>query len=580
MFEFISRSLKLAGEYKNKMKAGIFFIFFQNFSMLLSFFAIYLSFKWLDSVTTSTTLMVFGVLAIALVFIFITSWIQNIFIAGVFFNIFKDYRLDVGEKLKKAPMGYFSEKSLSKILGCFTNVLRGLENLSQITITTTVSGLSVTFFLLIGLFSLNYKIGLLALVLSSIAWFMVYNIFKFAKQNINTLHLKTVDFTDALVDGIRGIPVLRSFPSMEESKVKRIHGRVYETSNALRNTQVKFEKLFTIYSRFFGTILNVSSILTLLYTCYLFTQGEVKIYEALTLSAASFMLYGGIKQLENAAILLVKSPSDLNYLEEILDIPEIKEGNIEKVEGKKSIEFENVNFSYDKEKTVINDLSFTINEGAKIAIVGHSGSGKTTIINLLSRFYDVDSGKIKLAGEDVRDYKVNTLLKNLSLVFQDVYLFNDTVRNNIRFAKPDATDEEIMKVSKRAMCHEFIMKMPNGYDTIIGEGGSNISGGEKQRISIARALLKDADIILLDEATSSVDPENEYEILKAIDELCKGKTVISIAHRLSTVKNADKILVIDNGRLVQSGTHTELIEVDGIYRNFIESRKKAKDWTL
>ncbi len=580
MFEFISRSLKLAGGYRNKMKAGIFFIFFQNFSMLLSFLAIYLSFKWLDNVTTSTTLMVFGVLAIALIFIFITSWIQNIFIGGVFFNIFKDYRLDVGEKLKKAPMGYFSEQSLSKILGCFTNVLRGLENLSQITITTTVSGLSVTFFLLIGLFSLNYKIGLLALVLSSIAWFMVFEIFKVAKKNINTLHLKTVDFTDALVDGIRGIPVLRSFPSIEESKVKKIHSRVYETSNALKNTQVKFEKIFTLYSRFFGTILNVSSILTLLYTCYLFTQGEVKIYEALTLSAASFMLFGGIKQLENAAILLVKSPSDLNYIEEILDIPEIKEGSIEKVEGTKSIEFENVNFSYDKEKTVINDLSFTINEGANIAIVGHSGSGKTTIINLLSRFYDVDSGKIKLAGEDIRDYKVNTLLKNLSLVFQDVYLFNDTVRNNIRFAKPDATDEEIMEVSKRAMCHEFIMKMPNGYDTIIGEGGSNISGGEKQRISIARALLKDADIILLDEATSSVDPENEYEILKAIDELCKGKTVISIAHRLSTVKNADKILVIDNGRLVQSGTHAELIEVDGIYRNFIESRKKAKNWTL
>ncbi len=580
MFEFISRSLKLAGDYKNKIKAGIFFIFIQNFSMLVSFIGIYFSFKWLDNITPSRILTIFIILAVAFLFIFLTSWVQNALIAGVFFTIYKDYRLTVGEKLKKSPMGYFSEQSLSKILGCFTNVLKGLENFSQITISLTISGMSATFFLLIGMFSLNYKIGLLTMILSAIAWFIVYKIFKVAKDHINSIHVKTVDFTDALVDGIRGIPILRSFPSINDLKIKKIHGRIYETSTALREKQCGLEKIFTIYSRIFGTVLNISSLITILFTCYLFTQNEVELYEALTLSAASFMLFGGIKQLENAAILLVKSPSDLNYIEEVLDIPELREGSIDEVSGIKTIEFEHVDFSYENEKKVINDLSFTIDEGSKVAIVGPSGSGKTTIINLISRFYDVDSGSIKIANTDIRDYKVNTLLKNLSLVFQDVYLFSDTVKNNIRFAKPDATEEEIIEVSKKAMCHDFIMNMPNGYDTLIGEGGSNISGGEKQRISIARALLKDADIVLLDEATSSVDPENEYEILKAIDELCKGKTVISIAHRLSTVKNADNILVIKDGQLVQSGKHVKLMEQPGIYYDFIESRKKASTWSL
>ncbi len=580
MFEFISRSLKLAGDYKNKMKAGIFFIFIQNFSMLISFIGIYFSFKWLDNITPSRTLTIFIILAIAFIFIFLTSWIQNALIGGVFFTIYKDYRLDVGEKLKKSPMGYFNEQSLSKILGCFTNVLRGLENFSQVTLSFTISGISVTVFLLIGMFSLNYKIGLLTLILSGVAWFIVYKIFKLAKGQMIGLHNKTVDFTDALVDGIRGIPILRSFPSINELKIKKIHARVYESANALKDKQCYLEKSFTIYNRIFGTVLNLSSLVTILFTCYLFTQNEVELYEALTLSAASFMLFGGIKQLENAAILLVKSPSDLNYLEEVLDIPEISEGSIDDMKGNKTIEFDNVSFSYEDDVPVINDLSFQIDEGSKVAIVGPSGSGKTTIINLIARFYDVNNGSIKIANTDIRNYKVNTLLKNLSLVFQDVYLFSDTVKNNIRFAKPEATDEEIIEVSKKAMCHDFIMNMPNGYDTLIGEGGSNISGGEKQRISIARALLKDADIILLDEATSSVDPENEYEILKAIDELCKGKTVISIAHRLSTVKNADNILVISNGKLVQSGTHLELIDAPGIYYDFIESRKKASTWTL
>ena len=392
-------------------------------------------------------------------------------------------------------------------------------------------------------------------------------------------HTAITKVGDALVDSISGIPVLRSFPLVNESVEEEIHSKLKNASEELRLTQVHFEMVFVIYARIFSTIINLSSLLVTLFSCYLYTKGEVLLPQALTVSAAGFMIFGGLKQLENAAILMVKNPANMQYLDEVLDIPEISEGTIEVMKNN-DIVFDKVNFGYDKRNFVLKDLSFTIPQGSRTAIVGPSGSGKTTIINLISRFYDVDSGEIRLGDEDIRDYKVESLLKNLSLVFQDVYLFRDTIENNIRFANPDASHEEVVEAAKKARCHNFIMELPDGYNTMVGEGGSSLSGGEKQRVSIARALLKNAPIILLDEATSSVDPENEYEILAAIEELSKGHTVISIAHRLSTVKKADQILVIDGGTLVQAGNHSDLICKEGIYSSFIQARERAANWTL
>ncbi len=580
MFDFISRSIKISGKYRKKLITGMVMVFVQNLSLIMSFSAIYFAFYYLDDVSAGSIGLVVGILGAGFLFNFLCNWLQNKFIAGVFFSIYKDYRLDVGERLKKARMGYFSEQSLSNILSCFTNILRNLENLSQLTFTFTISGMSLSFFLLLGLFSMNVKIGALSLILVAIAWSFVFLMFKTGKKYIREEHQATALFSDALIDGLRGIPVLRSFPHVKESEIKEIHSAVYKTAHDIEKKQTDIEVKFTIYSKIFGTILHASSLITTLYACYLFTQNEVTMPQALTLSAASFMLFGGLKQLDASSLLLVKNPAHLDYLNEIMDIPNIENGEIFSIDGVKNIEFEHVKFGYTGDKTVINDMSFKIAEGSKTAIVGPSGSGKTTLINLMARFYDVDSGVIKIGGQNIKDYNVDALLKNLSLVFQDVYLFSDTVKNNIKFAKPDATDEEIIEVSKKAMCHDFIMKMKDGYDTVIGEGGSNISGGEKQRISIARALLKDAPIVLLDEATSSVDPENEYEILKAIDVLCKGKTVISIAHRLSTVKHADQILTINEGILAQRGTHDELMKEEGIYSDFIKARENAKSWTL
>ncbi len=578
MLDFIRRSLKLSGAHSAKMNGGIFFLFVKELALLISFVAIYLGFSWMDDMTTGQIWILFLILLGALIFSFIANWFQSKLIAGVFFTIYRDYRLNVGEKLKKAPMGYFNERSLSKILACFTNIIKSLENFSQMTFMFTIAGMSISFFILLGMFGLNVKMGLLALVLVAISWLLVRLLFNNMKQMINQEHRATSVLSDALVDGIRGVSVLRSFPNIGDNEVKEIHGAVYESAEELRNIQKRGELVFTIYAKIYGTFLSISSLVMTLYAAVLYVNSEIALAEALTLCVASFMLFNGLRQLENAAVLLVKTPAQLDYLEEVFNVPSIADGELKQFDNF-DIACKNVKFAYG-DKYVIDDISFTINEGDRVAIVGPSGSGKTTIVNLLARFYDVNEGAIEIGGKNIRDYEVDALLKHLSLVFQDVYLFNDTIKNNIKFANPNATDEEVNTAAKRAMCHDFIVKMPNGYDTLVGEGGSTLSGGEKQRVSIARALLKDAPIVLLDEATSSVDPENEYEILKAIEELTKGKTVISIAHRLSTVKNADKILVVENGKLVQVGKHDELMSQAGTYADFIKARERAVNWML
>ena len=577
--EFIRLSFKLAGQYKNRLKAGIFLIFLQNASMLFGFFALFLAFGWMNETTWEHIWTIFGVLFASFLFNFLTGWAKSGLSDGVFFGIFKDYRLAVGEKLKKAPMGYFAEQSLSRIMAAFTNVMKSLENYSAMSIDFAVSGISISFFLLVGMFGVNTKIGFLTLICLILIWLCVSLMISLAKKEIAREHAAITKLGDALVDSISGIPVLRSFPFTEEGVVEEIHSKLNNASEELRLSQVHFEIVFVICTRIFSTVINLSSLLVTLFSCYLYTKGEVLLPHALTVSAAGFMIFGGLKQLENAAVLMVKNPANMQYLDEVLDIPEISDGTLEVMENQEIV-FDKVSFSYDKGNSVLKDLSFTIPQGSKTAIVGPSGSGKTTIINLISRFYDVGSGEIRLGNRDIRDYKVESLLKNLSLVFQNVYLFQDTIENNIRFANPKASHEEVVEAAKKARCHNFIMELPDGYNTMVGEGGSSLSGGEKQRISIARALLKNAPIILLDEATSSVDPENEYEILAAIEELSKGHTVVSIAHRLSTVKKADQILVIDDGKLVQEGKHNDLINRAGIYSAFIKARERAASWRL
>ena len=293
----------------------------------------------------------------------------------------------------------------------------------------------------------------------------------------------------------------------------------------------------------------------------------------------SFGIFGSLEPVSDSAHVLGVINTAMDQIDALKESNYIDHDGKEVTLGSFGIEFRHVDFGYDS-RTVLKDVSFIIPEKTSTAIVGPSGSGKTTICNLIARFYDVQKGSVLVGGVDVREFTCDSLLKNISMVFQNVYLFNDTIMNNIRFGRPDATDEEVYAAAKAARCHDFVRSLPDGYGTIVGEGGGTLSGGEKQRISIARAMLKNAPIIILDEATASVDPENEHLIQEAISELTHGKTIITIAHRLATIENADQILVIDSGTVAQRGTHKQLLGQEGTYREFVRIREEAEDWQI
>ncbi|WP_206183456.1 ABC transporter transmembrane domain-containing protein [Treponema pedis] len=345
--KFITLSFKLAGQYKNRLKAGMFLIFLQNASILFGFFALFLAFGWMGETTGAHIRTIFAVLFASFFFNFLTGWAKSSLSDGVFFGIFKDYRLTVGEKLKKAPMGYFAEQSLSRIMAAFTNVMKSLEMYSAMSIDFSLSGVSLSFFLLIGMFGVNAKIGFLTLICLTLIWLCVSLMVHQAKKEVIREHAAITKVSDALIDGICGIPVLRSFPFADAGVVEEIHSKLKNASEELRLSQVHFETVFVIYARIFSTVINLSSLLVTLFSCYLYTKGEVLLPQALTVSAAGFMLFGGLKQLENAAILMVKNPANMQYLNEVLDIPEINDGTLEVMENQ-DIVFDKVRFSYDK----------------------------------------------------------------------------------------------------------------------------------------------------------------------------------------------------------------------------------------
>ena len=312
---------------------------------------------------------------------------------------------------------------------------------------------------------------------------------------------------------------------------------------------------------------------------YLLMNGETTPEKCLLLIVASFMIYTTVELAGSTAAVARVVDASLDRLDSISKMPLLDEYGTDFAPKTYDITVSNVSFAYD-ENEVIRNVSFSVPQGTSCAVVGPSGSGKTTLCSLIARFWDVNEGEILLGGINVKDYTSDSLLKNFSIVFQKVYLFEDTIENNILFGKPQATREEMILAAKKACCHDFISALPDGYDTKVGEGGANLSGGEKQRISIARAILKDAPVIILDEATASVDPENEQELQQAISELTKNKTLLMIAHRLNTVRQADQILVLDDGQIVQKGKHLELMHQEGLYRRFVEIRENAIGWEL
>ncbi|KGM95631.1 multidrug ABC transporter ATP-binding protein [Clostridium novyi A str. 4552] len=483
-------------------------------------------------------------------------------------------RMDIGEKLKKVPMGFFSDFSLGKITTLSTTNLSQIEMWVPMLLVLVLGGILNSLVFVLSLFFFSYKIAIIA-VLGVVVFFIVTSLMeKKSRKNAHELQIVQTALTKEVLSTVQGMQVIKSYNLGGENNEK-----LNDTFEKSCNTMLKLEKAMIPYTVVQRIVMGITITIMIYVSILQYFSGNLILPKTIMSMIASFVIFEGLIGAGSSMAILRVAENAIDSLEYINDVPNMREGENRNTIKNHNIEFENVSFSYDH-KTILNNINCKIKENEITAIVGPSGSGKTTFCNLIARFWDVDSGKITIGGKDIRQYTLTNLLENISMVFQNVYLFQDTIENNIKFGKPSASREEVIEIAKKAMCHEFIDKLPNGYDTVIGEGGASLSGGEKQRISIARAMLKDSPIIIFDEATANVDPENEDKLQMAIEELTKDKTIIIIAHRLKTIRNANQIIVLNDGGIVQQGTHEEMLKEDGLYKKLIEARSKSTGWKL
>jgi ATP-binding cassette subfamily B protein IrtB len=483
-------------------------------------------------------------------------------------------RVEIGERLKYMPMGYFNHNSLGYITSVTTNTCENLQDVATRVVMITLQGVLTTAVITLAVLIYDWRIGLL--IVAGILVFLGVNALMQRKSQQLSPVKSSADsrLVGAVLEYVQGIGVVRSY-NLDQTANKTVDQAIRENEDI----NYRMEKNFVPYMSVQSLVLKLFGVLMILVSIALYLRGSMELITCLLMMVASFIIYAQLDSAGSFSALLRVMDLAMDKIDGIFDTPVMDVNGKDIAPQSFDLRGEQVSFSYDRQK-IIDDVSFTIPQGTTTAIVGPSGGGKTTLCHLMARFWDVDGGKITLGGVDVREYTLDSLLKNFSMVFQNVYLFNDTIANNIKFGKPDAAMAEVIAAAQKACCHDFISQLPGGYDTVIGEGGATLSGGEKQRISIARALLKDAPIIILDEATANVDPENEQQLQAALEELTRNKTIVMIAHRLKTVQNADQILVLDGGRIVQQGTHDELVRQKGIYADFIGIRKKAIGWKL
>lgn len=485
-----------------------------------------------------------------------------------------DKRISLGEMLRRVPLGVLSDISGGRIAASMTTTLQGVETGATMSLISVVSGLfgSAAMFL----FMLFYDVRIGVLTGVGIVCYLAVVAFqmKVSQKNAPELTAAQSRLSDSILTFLQGIKVTKAFGFEEGGK--DTEDAVDESRKAnLKLTDISMPTQFLAYIVI--AIFEAAIMLAAVYRCAV--TGEITFSYAVMLIIFSFIVYASLNQAGSALSMIGMLDSAIDEITELEKCETLTEYEPVLCASGNEIVFSNVSFSYG-ENEVLKNISTVIKEGELTAVIGPSGSGKTTLCQLIPRFRDASSGTVSIGGADVRHMRYEEIMARISMVFQRVYLFEDTVMNNIRFGKPDASDEEVYAAAKAARCDDFIRKLPNGYDTVLSEGGSSLSGGEKQRISIARAILKDSSIIILDEATSALDAENEQEILAALGELTRGKTVIMIAHRLNTIKNSDHIIAIENGHIVQEGTHSELISQKGLYADFIAAREKAAGWKL
>lgn len=577
MWSVIRRVLDLSGDLAGRIKAGFLFSILDAVFEMVPFLALFyflVEFQQGHSLElVLVQMIVLLVLGIAGRIVF--KYLLYRFQSATGYEFVARERISIGNHLRTVPMGFFHQNSLGSITTTATTDLNFLEMYSMHILDRISTGTISMVLMSVFIFFFDWRIGIV-FVLGTGLSLLVYQ--RMQKRGIDLSEKQKEAQSEAIgatLEYIQGIAVIKSFNRQDASlaKVRHAYEGSFETSYGIDR---EFAPLNTLYS----TIFRCASCVIMFLGSWLALSGEIDFARFVVIVVACFMVFNPLEVMGQMTLLIRMLEASLDRVEAIRSVPRIDADGVDVAISSHVISFDDVAFSYDGGEALLHDLNFSIPACSLCAIVGPSGSGKTTVTRLIARFWDAQSGRVSVGGHDVKEFTCDSLLENISMVFQNVYLFHDTIAGNICLGKPQATHEEMVTAARQAQCHDFIMALPQGYDTVVGEGGSTLSGGEKQRISIARAILKDSPIILLDEATASVDPENESLIQNAIRELVKDKTLVVIAHRLSTVRNADQILVIDGGAVADRGTHEELLGRAGVYRTFWEIRQEATTWRL
>lgn len=575
MIKTLSKIYQFSGKMQGTMKKAILFSVLHSLFDMMSFGALAMVFSGLtDGFTTSMIWMIFGITLASMLLKIYCSYISDFGKVQIGYFMCAEKRIHIGDRMKYMPMGYFNDHNLGNLTSVVTTTMGDIENNASMVLTNILGGYIHAAIITIVMLCIDWRIGLT--ILCGILLF-TWCIGRLQKKS-ETVSPQRQQAQETLVSNVleyvQGMLIVKSF-NLGQNSNSKMRQAILDS----KDKNLKLERTFVPYNMLQQIILYGTSILVIVEGLYFYLNGTMALSICLLMTVASFMLFSQLQSAGNTSSLLRLLDVSIDKVNEIDNTPVMDEHGKPINPPNYNIVFDDVSFSYGEHK-ILDHVSLSIPEKTVTAIVGPSGAGKSTLCNLIARFWDVDDGKITIGGIDVRDYTLDSLLTNISEVFQKVYLFADTIENNIKFGNPAASHNEVVKAAQKACCHDFIMSLPDGYDTVIGEGGATLSGGEKQRISIARAILKDAPIIILDEATSSVDPENENLLMGAISELTKNKTVIMIAHRLKTVRNADQIFVLSGGHIVQTGKHEDLIRQPGIYADFIDIRKKAIGWKL
>lgn len=579
MLRFMLRILKMSGKYKTSIVIAAFISFIKAILMKVPIImtVIFLEAVYNKSLDNAFCISCLIILAIALVLQYIAQNAADRLQASSGYKICADYRLRLGEHLRKLPMGYFTEGNMGKISSVLSTDIVFIEESSMNVMADLINYLFASLVMVGFMFIFNIKVGITTLICSVIIYIYGTYMRKSSMADSYLRQEKSEELTESVLNFVSGIGIIKSYNMLDESSEKL--SAVFDDSCKM---SLKFEANFSPLAIGLKILYAFATCIVLLAATKVYMAGDISLVYYIGILLFIIDLFIPLRTFFEQILRLTVMESCLDRMEEIFEESELTDEALhtlnDTVENAKELKFEAVHFAYDK-KEVLHGITFDVNKNTMTALAGPSGGGKSTIASLISRFWDVTSGRILIRGRDIRKVSLSELMSNISMVFQKVYLFQDTVYNNIAMGRPEASQEEVIAAAKKARCYEFISKLENGFDTVIGEGGATLSGGERQRISIARCILKDAPIVILDEATASIDADNERLIQEAISELCKGKTLMVIAHRLNTIKDADQILLVSEGHIAERGTHKELMDMNGIYRRFVELRLRDRGWS-